>query len=198
MYDLNAGRGEQSLMDAPAQAEADAGEKGLTQAEIAGAEKLGDALPEEKPDAAVRRMTALGVTEGYALQSVRYSTEDKRLTARLTCRAEIRDARDCRRLSGAAEEAAKDVFRRLESGQLSRHVTLNAHAGALLEMNSCGGYCSAACEFGDDAVDAAPMRAVHFLEKYLPEYAAHMTVRPAIFPAQGGYYNPRVQVRAVR
>ena len=198
MYDLNAGRGEQSLMDAPAQAEAGAGEKGLTQAEIAGAEKLRDALPEEKLDAAVRRMTELGVTEDYALQSVRYSTEDKRVTARLTYRAEIRDVQGCRRLLGAAEEAAEDVFRRLEYGKLSRSVTLDAHTGALLEMDSYGGYCSAAYKFGEYAADTAQKRALHFVEKYLPEYASHITIRPAVFPAETGYYNSRVYVRSVR
>ena len=76
MYDLNVGRGgEWNAMDAPAQADMVSEGKGLTQAEIAGAEKLKNALPAEKLDAAARCMTELGVTEDYALQSVRYSTE---------------------------------------------------------------------------------------------------------------------------
>ena len=58
MYDLDAYRGsEWNAMDAPAQADMVSEEKGLTQAEIAGAEKLKNALPEETLDAAVRRMT---------------------------------------------------------------------------------------------------------------------------------------------
>lgn len=65
MYDLNAGRsGEWNAMDTPAQAEADAGGKGLTQAEIAGTEKLKDALPEEKLDAVARHMAELGRHRG--------------------------------------------------------------------------------------------------------------------------------------
>ncbi len=199
MYDLNAGRsGEWTLTDAPAQAEMTSEGKGLTQAEIAGAEKLKDALPEDRLDAAARSMTELGVTEDYALQSVRYSTEEKRVTARLTYRAEIRDVADCRRLLGAAKEAAEDVFRRLESAQLTRHVTLDAHTGGLLGLDSYGGYCSAAYEFGEDAADTAQRRTLHFLEKYLPEYAARMTVGSADFPEESGYYNPRIQIRAVR
>lgn len=199
MYDLNAGRsGEWDAMDTPAQAEADAGGKGLTQAEIAGAEKLKDALPEEKLDAVARHMAELGVTEDYALERLRYRTEGEKVTAQLTYRAELRDAQDCRRLLGAAEEAAEEVFMRLEYGDLFRSVTLDAHTGALLQMDSHGGYCSAAYEFADDAADTAQRNALHFLEKYLPEHAPHMFVRPAVLPTQDGYYNSRVQIRAVR
>ena len=107
MYDLNVGRGgEWNAMDAPAQADMVSEEKGLTQAEIAGAEKLKNALPAEKLDAAARCMTELGVTEDYALQSVRYSTEGECVMARLTYRAEVRDVADCQRLLGAAEGTA--------------------------------------------------------------------------------------------
>ena len=199
MYDLNVGRGgEWNAMDAPAQADMVSEEKGLTQAEIAGAEKLKNALPEEKLDAAARCMTELGVTEDYALQSVRYSTEGECVMARLTYRAEVRDVAECQRLLGAAEGTAEEVFHRLEDGKLSRNVTLDAHTGALLEMDSYGGYYSTAYEFDNYAADTAQKRAFHFLEKYLPEHTANMIIRPAVFPAEDGYYNPRVQVRGVR
>ena len=102
MFDWSAAReniGMRYAMDADAGvAEMAAG--GLTEAEIAGSEKLKGAMEKDALDAAVRAMTELGVTDEYTLRSVRYRAEDDRVTAYLQYAADAEDEAGYRTLMG--------------------------------------------------------------------------------------------------
>lgn len=203
MFDWSAAReniGMRYAMDADAGvAEMAAG--GLTEAEIAGSEKLKGAMEKDALDAAVRAMTELGVTDEYTLRSVRYRAQDDRVTAYLQYAADAEDEAGYRTLMGMTEEDAKTAVGEMETTTVYRNVTLDAHTGALIACATWGNelpgaYSYVLAEIAD--LEAAKETAAEFLRKYAPDYAANLRAERADSLSGEAAYNPGVQVRLVR
>ena len=174
---------------------------GLTEAEIAGSEKLKGAMEKDALDAAVRAMTELGVTDEYTLRSVRYSVQDDRVTAQLQYAADAQDEAGYRALLGMTEEDAKTAAGEMETTTVYRSVTLDAHTGALIACSSWGNELPGTYSYvlvQSTELDEAKKIAADFLAKYAPDYAGRLRAERADSLSGDSAYNPDVQVQLVR
>lgn len=173
---------------------------GLTDAEIAGSEKLKGALTQEQLDEAVRIMTEIGVTDAYTMRNVRYSVQEERVTATLRYIVAAEDVKDYAVLLGMNTDEAK---RAAETGttNLYRNVTVDAMTGALI---SCYAYGDEIYGINSDALadEAAFARAKEiadaFLTKYVSDYAAHLCVERMDSQSSSEVYRPRIVMRFAR
>lgn len=173
----------------------------LTEAEIAGSEKLQGAMEKEALDAAVRAMTELGVTDEYTLRSVRYRAQDDRVTAYLQYAADAEDEAGYRALLGMTEADAKTAASEMETTTVYRNVTLDAHTGALIACSTWGNELPGTYSYTlaeSAGLDAAKETAAEFLAKYAPDYAANLRAERADSLSGDSTYNPDVQVQLVR
>lgn len=173
---------------------------GLTDAEIAGSEKLKGALTQAQLDEVVRAITELGVTDAYTLRNVRYSVKDERVTATLRYIAAAEDTASYETLLGMNAEEAKLAA---EEGttNLYRNVTVDAMTGALISCNAYGGvvYGVSLDALADDAAFVhAQEIADAFLAKYASDYAAHLRVERMDSQSSSEVYCPRIEMRLAR
>lgn len=172
----------------------------LTDAEIAGSEKLKGALTQEQLDEVVRAMTELGITDAYTLRNVRYNARDERVTATLRYIATAEDAESYAALLGMNTDEAKFAA---EAGTTTiyRNVTVDAMTGALISCYAYGGevYGVSSAEFADeDAFACAQEIADNFIGQYAPDYAAQLRVERMDSQSSSEVYRPRIEMRLTR
>lgn len=115
-----------------------AGALKLTEAELAGAQRLEGVMTREALDAAARAMTMLGVTADYALEDHSYVTDGEEISAVLKYRA-VADRESFARLTGLTVPDAQDAYTENGETVLTRTITLDAFTGRLKAASATGG-----------------------------------------------------------